>query len=73
MEFGIVNISANVTLGNLSFLTDFRDTWAFLGGRVKDAFDLKKSVQEVALECGISSFSLLFRILDFLNVVLLRF
>ncbi|KAF3439710.1 hypothetical protein FNV43_RR17988 [Rhamnella rubrinervis] len=25
---------------------DFRDTWAFLDGRVKDAFDLKKSVLE---------------------------
>lgn len=37
-----------VTFGSLSFLTDFRDTWAFLDGRVKDAFDLKKSVQEVA-------------------------
>ncbi|KAK2997359.1 hypothetical protein RJ639_025777 [Escallonia herrerae] len=26
---------------------DFRDTWAFLDGRVKDAFDLKKTIQEV--------------------------
>lgn len=26
---------------------DFRDTWAFLDKRVRDAFDLKKSVQEV--------------------------
>ncbi|XP_047332044.1 ubiquinone biosynthesis protein COQ9-A, mitochondrial [Impatiens glandulifera] len=25
---------------------DFRDTWAFLDGRVKDAFDLKKTFQE---------------------------
>ncbi|XP_065851375.1 uncharacterized protein [Euphorbia lathyris] len=25
---------------------DFRDTWAFLDHRVKDAFDLKKSIQE---------------------------
>ncbi|KAJ6913857.1 hypothetical protein NC651_016185 [Populus alba x Populus x berolinensis] len=25
---------------------DFRDTWAFLEDRVKDAFDLKKSIQE---------------------------
>ncbi|XP_071908969.1 uncharacterized protein [Coffea arabica] len=25
---------------------DFRDTWSFLGGRIRDAFDLKKSVQE---------------------------
>ncbi|XP_050215454.1 uncharacterized protein LOC126666661 [Mercurialis annua] len=25
---------------------DFRDTWAFLDNRVKDAFDLKKTVQE---------------------------
>ncbi|PON54290.1 Ubiquinone biosynthesis protein COQ [Trema orientale] len=25
---------------------DFRDTWAFLDGRVKDAFDLKKTIQE---------------------------
>ncbi|GLU10169.1 hypothetical protein SLE2022_269890 [Rubroshorea leprosula] len=25
---------------------DFRDTWAFLDDRVKDAFDLKKSIQE---------------------------
>ncbi|WCJ42824.1 Ubiquinone biosynthesis protein COQ9 mitochondrial [Euphorbia peplus] len=25
---------------------DFRDTWAFLDNRVKDAFDLKKSIQE---------------------------
>ncbi|KAK4565098.1 hypothetical protein RGQ29_006954 [Quercus rubra] len=25
---------------------DFRDTWSFLNGRVKDAFDLKKSIQE---------------------------
>lgn len=25
---------------------DFRDTWAFLNGRVRDAFDFKKSVQE---------------------------
>ncbi|CAA0818693.1 Unknown protein [Striga hermonthica] len=25
---------------------DFRDTWAFLDGRVKEAFDLKKTVQE---------------------------
>lgn len=28
-------------------LTDFRDTWAFLNGRVRDAFDFKKSIQEV--------------------------
>ncbi|XP_015889066.3 uncharacterized protein LOC107423926 [Ziziphus jujuba] len=39
---------------------DFRDTWAFLGGRVKDAFDLKKSVQEAkylaeAVGAGIGS------------------
>ncbi|KAJ4834723.1 hypothetical protein Tsubulata_007679 [Turnera subulata] len=27
---------------------DFRDTWQFLDERVKDAFDLKKTVQEVA-------------------------
>ncbi|XP_059634698.1 uncharacterized protein LOC132277024 [Cornus florida] len=26
---------------------DFHDTWAFLDGRVKDAFDLKKTIQEV--------------------------
>ncbi|XP_060961618.1 uncharacterized protein LOC115705402 isoform X2 [Cannabis sativa] len=26
--------------------TDFRDTWAFLNGRVKDAFDFKKTMQE---------------------------
>ncbi|KAL3535504.1 hypothetical protein ACH5RR_003965 [Cinchona calisaya] len=26
--------------------TDFRDTWAFLDGRIRDAFDLKKTVQE---------------------------
>ncbi|KAL5572328.1 hypothetical protein UlMin_021925 [Ulmus minor] len=26
--------------------TDFRDTWAFLDSRVKDAFDLKKTIQE---------------------------
>ncbi|XP_058213087.1 uncharacterized protein LOC131325061 [Rhododendron vialii] len=25
---------------------DFRDTWTFLDGRVRDAFDLKKSIQE---------------------------
>uniref|UniRef100_A0A1J3JYG4 Ubiquinone biosynthesis protein n=1 Tax=Noccaea caerulescens TaxID=107243 RepID=A0A1J3JYG4_NOCCA len=25
---------------------EYRDTWAFLGDRVKDAFDLKKSIQE---------------------------
>ena len=25
---------------------DFRDTWAFLDARVKDAFDLKKTIQE---------------------------
>lgn len=25
---------------------DFRDTWSFLNGRVKDAFDLKKTIQE---------------------------
>ncbi|CAL5328704.1 unnamed protein product [Camellia sinensis] len=25
---------------------DFRDTWTFLDGRVKDAFDLKKTIQE---------------------------
>ncbi|KAF5481671.1 hypothetical protein F2P56_002308 [Juglans regia] len=25
---------------------DFRDTWSFLDGRVKDAFDLKKTIQE---------------------------
>ncbi|KAK1377853.1 Ubiquinone biosynthesis protein [Heracleum sosnowskyi] len=25
---------------------DFRDTWAFLNGRVRDAFDFKKSIQE---------------------------
>lgn len=25
---------------------DFRDTWAFLNGRVRDAFDIKKSIQE---------------------------
>ncbi|XP_052198225.1 uncharacterized protein LOC127805505 [Diospyros lotus] len=25
---------------------EFQDTWAFLDGRVKDAFDLKKSIQE---------------------------
>lgn len=31
----------------LKTLTDFRDTWAFLNGRVRDAFDFKKSVQEV--------------------------
>lgn len=31
------------------FLADFRDTWAFLDARVHDAFDLKKSVQEVLL------------------------
>jgi hypothetical protein len=29
------------------FLADFRDTWAFLDARVKDAFDLKKTIQEV--------------------------
>lgn len=29
------------------FLADFRDTWSFLDGRVKDAFDLKKTIQEV--------------------------
>lgn len=28
-------------------LTDFRDTWAFLDARTKDAFDLKKTAQEV--------------------------
>ncbi|XP_031499435.1 uncharacterized protein LOC116263796 [Nymphaea colorata] len=28
--------------------TDFRDTWRFLEARVKDAIDLRKSVQEVA-------------------------
>ncbi|MCI40114.1 ubiquinone biosynthesis protein COQ9 mitochondrial-like, partial [Trifolium medium] len=26
----------------------FRDTWAFLDARVKDAFDLKKTIQEVS-------------------------
>ena len=31
------------------FLADFRDTWAFLDARVKDAFDLKKTIQEVIL------------------------
>lgn len=35
-----------VYLVTLIFLTDFRDTWAFLDDRVKDAFDLKKSIQE---------------------------
>ncbi|XP_062147577.1 uncharacterized protein LOC133856541 [Alnus glutinosa] len=27
--------------------TDFRDTWSFLDNRVRDAFDLKKTIQEV--------------------------
>ncbi|KAL6585704.1 hypothetical protein OROMI_002348 [Orobanche minor] len=36
---------------------DFQNTWAFLDGRIKDAFDLKKSVQEAkylaeAVEAG---------------------
>ena len=31
------------------FLADFRDTWAFLDARVKDAFDIKKTIQEVIL------------------------
>lgn len=31
------------------FLADFRDTWSFLDARVKDAFDLKKTLQEVVL------------------------
>lgn len=34
--------------------TDFRDTWAFLNGRVRDAFDFKKSVQEVICTFKIS-------------------
>lgn len=32
-----------------NFVAEFRDTWAFLDNRVKDAFDLKKTMQEVAL------------------------
>ncbi|KAJ6993545.1 hypothetical protein NC653_016625 [Populus alba x Populus x berolinensis] len=39
---------------------NFRDTWAFLEDRVKDAFDLKKSIQEVVsfsfLWCSISTY-----------------
>ncbi|KAK3040340.1 hypothetical protein RJ639_026745 [Escallonia herrerae] len=39
------------SLAELYMLTDnspdFHDTWAFLNGRVKDAFDLKKTIQEV--------------------------
>lgn len=31
----------------LSFISEFRDTWSFLDCRIKDAFDLQKSVQEV--------------------------
>lgn len=31
------------------FLVDFRDTWAFLDARVKDAFNIKKTIQEVIL------------------------
>lgn len=31
------------------FLAEFRDTWAFLDARVKDAFDIKKTIQEVVL------------------------
>lgn len=29
------------------FYSDFRDTWQFLDGRVKDSFDLSKTYQEV--------------------------
>lgn len=29
------------------FLSDFHDTWIFLNDRVRDAFDLKKTFQEV--------------------------
>lgn len=30
------------------FVADFQDTWTFLDARVKDAFDLKKTIQEVS-------------------------
>lgn len=29
------------------FLPDFCDTWILLDGRVKDAYDLKKAIQEI--------------------------
>jgi ubiquinone biosynthesis protein COQ9 len=49
-----------VYLVTLIFLTDFHDTWAFLDDRVKDAFDLKKTIQEVVsfsfLWCSISTY-----------------
>lgn len=37
---------------NFCFVIEFCDTWAFLEDRVKDAFDMKKTIQEV----GFSSF-----------------
>lgn len=36
----------------LAIFTDFRDTWAFLDNRVRDAFDLKKTIQEVVSLCS---------------------
>lgn len=41
-------------------MTDFRDTWAFLDARVKDAFDLKKTIQEVALPFSVTLLELSF-------------
>ena len=33
--------------GGVFFSSDFNDSWIFLNGRVRDAFDLKKTFQEV--------------------------
>ncbi|KAF5743031.1 hypothetical protein HS088_TW09G01093 [Tripterygium wilfordii] len=41
---GIYSITEIYMLTDIS--PDFRDTWAFLDDRVKDAFDLKKTIQE---------------------------
>lgn len=46
-------------------MAEFHDTWAFLDNRVKDAFDLKKTMQEVVAAPILNPY---FTRLRFLNV-----
>ena len=45
----IILFHVEILINSFFFGAEFRDTWAFVDNRVKDAFDLKKSFQEVIL------------------------
>jgi hypothetical protein len=48
-------VCTSVTVSHFCYyLAEFRDTWKFVNNRIKDALDLKKTLQEVSKFCAVN-------------------